>query len=133
MKRVRVLVVDDSPSMRALIVVKLEADPMIEVVGQAADALAARDAIKQINPDVMTLDVEMPKMSGLDFLDKVMRLRPLPVIMVSSLTERGAAITLELHAMNRQRTHAEGISESRGDHFEVVNPLGIGLLVNTIE
>ena len=91
MKPVRVLVVDDSASMRALIAMKLTADPSILVVGQAADPLQAREAIKALNPDVMTLDVEMPKMNGLDFLEKVMRLRPLPVIMISSITERGAA------------------------------------------
>ncbi len=91
MKPVRVLVVDDSASMRALIAMTLSSDPAIQVVGQAADPLEARDAIKALNPDVMTLDVEMPRMNGLEFLEKVMRLRPLPVIMVSSLTERGAA------------------------------------------
>ena len=91
MKPVRVLVVDDSASMRALIALTLSSDPGIQVVGQAADPLQAREAIKALNPDVMTLDVEMPKMNGLEFLDKVMRLRPLPVIMVSSITERGAA------------------------------------------
>ncbi len=94
MKPVRVLVVDDSASMRALICVTLAADPDIVVVGQAADPLQAREAIKSLNPDVMTLDVEMPKMNGLDFLEKVMRLRPLPVVMVSSLTERGAAAAI---------------------------------------
>jgi two-component system chemotaxis response regulator CheB len=94
MKPVRVLVVDDSASMRALIAHKLSSDPMIQVVGQAADPLQARDAIKALNPDVMTLDVEMPKMSGIEFLEKVMRLRPLPVLMVSSLTERGASATI---------------------------------------
>jgi len=91
MKPVRVLVVDDSASMRALICVTLSSDPAIQVVGQAADPLEAREAIKALNPDVMTLDVEMPKMNGLDFLEKVMRLRPLPVIMVSSLTDRGTS------------------------------------------
>ena len=94
MKPVRVLVVDDSASMRGLIAATLADDPGIEVVGQAADPLQAREAIKALNPDVMTLDVEMPKMNGLEFLEKVMRLRPLPVIMVSSLTERGAAATI---------------------------------------
>ncbi len=94
MKPVRVLVVDDSASMRALIAHKLSSDPTIQVVGQAADPLQAREAIKALNPDVMTLDVEMPKMNGIEFLEKVMRLRPLPVLMVSSLTERGAAATL---------------------------------------
>jgi two-component system chemotaxis response regulator CheB len=91
MRPIRVLVVDDSPSMRALIAHKLSSDPGIQVVGQAADPLQARDAIKALNPDVMTLDVEMPKMNGLEFLEKVMRLRPLPVLMVSSLTDRGTA------------------------------------------
>jgi two-component system, chemotaxis family, protein-glutamate methylesterase/glutaminase len=94
MRPVRVLVVDDSASMRALIAHKLSSDPTIQVVGQAADPLQARDAIKALNPDVMTLDVEMPKMNGLEFLEKVMRLRPLPVLMVSSLTERGASATI---------------------------------------
>jgi two-component system chemotaxis response regulator CheB len=94
MKPVRVLVVDDSASMRGLICATLSRDPSITVVGQAADPLQAREAIKLLNPDVMTLDVEMPRMNGLEFLDKVMRLRPFPVIMVSSLTERGAGITI---------------------------------------
>ena len=91
MKPLRVLVVDDSASMRALIAHKLSSDPGIQVVGQAADPLQARDLIKALNPDVMTLDVEMPKMNGLEFLERVMRLRPLPVLMISSLTDRGTA------------------------------------------
>jgi two-component system chemotaxis response regulator CheB len=97
MKTVRVLIVDDSASMRALIRATLEADrsKIITVVGEAANALQAREAIKALNPDVMTLDVEMPHMNGIEFLEKVMRLRPLPVIMVSSLTERGAMITIQ--------------------------------------
>ena len=94
MKPVRVLIVDDSATMRALIRATLGADPGVSVVGEAADALQAREAIRALNPDVMTLDVEMPHMNGLDFLEKVMRLRPLPVIMVSSLTERGGATTI---------------------------------------
>ena len=78
MKPVRVLVVDDSATMRGVIASTLSRDPAIEVVGMAADPLEAREAVKALNPDVMTLDVEMPKMDGLAFLDKVMRLRPLP-------------------------------------------------------
>jgi two-component system chemotaxis response regulator CheB len=93
-KRVRVLVVDDSATMRSLISAALSADREIEVVGEAADPLEARAAIKELNPDVMTLDVEMPKMDGLEFLDKVMRLRPFPVVMVSTLTARGASATI---------------------------------------
>jgi two-component system, chemotaxis family, protein-glutamate methylesterase/glutaminase len=95
MKPVRVLVVDDSATMRSLIRHKLSRHSGIEVVGEAGDPLEARSAIKALNPDVMTLDVEMPNMNGLDFLEKVMRLRPMPVVMVSTLTRAGADATLE--------------------------------------
>lgn len=92
---VRVLVVDDSATMRCLIAASLRRDPEIEVVGEAGDPYEARSAIKHLNPDVITLDVEMPNMNGLDFLEKIMRLRPTPVIMVSSLTHEGACATLQ--------------------------------------
>jgi two-component system chemotaxis response regulator CheB len=95
MKRVRVLIVDDSPTMRGLIDAVLGADPLIEVIGVAGDPIEARAAIKQLEPDVITLDIEMPNMSGLSFLEKIMRLRPMPVVMVSSLTQRGAEATLQ--------------------------------------
>ncbi len=91
---IRVLVVDDSATMRGLIANTLTRDPEIEVVGTAADPLQAREAIKALNPDVITLDVEMPNMNGLEFLEKLMRLRPTPVVMVSTLTVRGAEATL---------------------------------------
>lgn len=91
---IRVLVVDDSATMRSLIRATLERDPAIRIVGEAADPLEAREAIKALNPDVLTLDVEMPNMNGLDFLERIMRLRPMPVIMVSTLTSRGAEATL---------------------------------------
>lgn len=90
----RVLIVDDSATMRGLIRARLQTERGIEVVGEAADAHAARAAIKQLNPDVITLDVEMPDMNGLEFLEKIMRLRPMPVVMVSSHTEAGAEATL---------------------------------------
>jgi len=90
----RVLVVDDSPTMRGLIAAVLSSDPEVNVIGQAGDALEAREAIKRLNPDVLTLDIEMPNMNGLDFLEKIMRLRPMPVIMVSTMTHRGAEATL---------------------------------------
>ncbi|TCV76049.1 two-component system chemotaxis response regulator CheB [Neorhizobium sp. R1-B] len=90
----RVLVVDDSPTMRGLITAVLNSDPEVNVVGQAGDALEARAAIKQLNPDVVTLDIEMPNMNGLEFLEKIMRLRPMPVIMVSAMTHQGANATL---------------------------------------
>src|SRR5579871_6947052 len=91
---IKVLIVDDSAVVRKLLADALRADPDIHVVGGAADPFVARDLIKQHNPDVLTLDVEMPRMDGLDFLEKLMRLRPMPVVMVSSLTERGNEITL---------------------------------------
>ncbi|MBX9615137.1 MAG: chemotaxis response regulator protein-glutamate methylesterase [Caulobacteraceae bacterium] len=100
---IKVLVVDDSATMRALIIDTLRADPDLLVVGQAADPIEARAAIKDLNPDVVTLDVEMPNMNGLEFLERLMRLRPIPVIMVSTLTQRGADISiaaLELGAVD---------------------------------
>lgn len=94
MSTVKVLVVDDSATMRSLISAVLRRDPEISVVGHAGDPLEAREAIKQLNPDVITLDVEMPNMNGLSFLEKIMRLRPMPVVMVSTLTQIGADVTL---------------------------------------
>jgi two-component system chemotaxis response regulator CheB len=91
---VRVIVVDDSATMRGVITATLRVDPEIEVVGEAADPHEARQLIKQLAPDVITLDIEMPNMDGLAFLDKIMRLRPTPVIMVSTLTQAGAEINL---------------------------------------
>lgn len=93
--RIKVLVVDDSALMRKLLSEFLARDPQIEVVGAAPDPFVARDKIKALNPDVLTLDVEMPRMDGLTFLENLMRLRPMPVVMVSSLTERGAETTLQ--------------------------------------
>ncbi|MFT3694117.1 MAG: chemotaxis response regulator protein-glutamate methylesterase [Kofleriaceae bacterium] len=90
----KVLIVDDSALMRKMLTEILSTDPTLQVVGAAPDPLVARDMIKQLNPDVLTLDVEMPSMDGLTFLRNLMRLRPMPVVMVSSLTERGADATL---------------------------------------
>jgi len=92
---VRVLIVDDSAVMRQLLASLLSDDPDIEVVGTAADPHIARERIKALNPDVVTLDVEMPHMDGLTFLRKIMTLRPMPVVMISTLTQRGAETTLE--------------------------------------
>jgi len=91
---IRVLVVDDSATMRGLIIATLQRDPEITVIGQACDPIEARQAIKDLNPDVVTLDIEMPNMNGLDFLEKIMRLRPTPVIMISTLTHEGAEANL---------------------------------------
>lgn len=94
MQRKKVLIVDDSALVRQLLSDLLAADPDLEVVGTAGDPFAARDKIKRLNPDVITLDVEMPRMDGITFLENLMRLRPTPVVMVSSLTQRGAEVTL---------------------------------------
>jgi two-component system, chemotaxis family, protein-glutamate methylesterase/glutaminase len=93
--KVSVLIVDDSSVMRQLLTDALSADPEIEVVGSAPDPLIARERIKALNPDVVTLDVEMPHMDGLTFLRKIMTLRPMPVIMISTLTQAGAEVTLD--------------------------------------
>lgn len=93
-KKIRVLCVDDSALVRSLMTEIINSQPDMEVVATAPDPLVARELIKQHNPDVLTLDVEMPRMDGLDFLDRLMRLRPMPVVMVSSLTERGSEVTL---------------------------------------
>ena len=91
---IRVLCVDDSALVRKLLTEMLGKAPGIEVIGTAADPYAAREKIKQLNPDVITLDVEMPRMDGITFLENLMRLRPMPVVMVSSLTQQGADVTL---------------------------------------
>jgi two-component system, chemotaxis family, protein-glutamate methylesterase/glutaminase len=93
--KIRVLIVDDSALVRQTLTKIMETDKDIEVVGSAPDPMVAREKIKRLNPDVLTLDVEMPKMDGVTFLRNLMRLRPMPVVMVSSLTEKGAEITLE--------------------------------------
>jgi two-component system, chemotaxis family, protein-glutamate methylesterase/glutaminase len=91
---IKVLVVDDSALVRKLLSLMLSRSPDIQVVGTASDPYAARERIKSLNPDVITLDVEMPRMDGITFLENLMRLRPMPVVMVSSLTQRGADVTL---------------------------------------
>jgi two-component system chemotaxis response regulator CheB len=95
MKKIRVLVIDDSALIRSMLTEILASRDDIEVVGTAEDPFIAREKIKQLAPDVLTLDIEMPKMTGLQFLQNLMRLRPMPVIMVSTLTDRGAPETLE--------------------------------------
>src|SRR5690606_3814954 len=100
---IKVLIVDDSALVRKLLTEMLARDRDIRVGGAAADPYAAREKIKQLNPDVITLDVEMPRMDGITFLENLMRLRPMPVVMVSSLTQRGADVTfraLELGAID---------------------------------
>ncbi len=93
--KIKVLVVDDSALIRKLLTEIINADPQLEVVGTAEDPYFARDKIKQLRPDVLTLDIEMPRMDGITFLRNLMRLHPMPVIMISTLTEAGADVTLE--------------------------------------
>lgn len=95
MRKIKVLIVDDSAMIRKLVSEMLSDDSELEVVGTAANAFLARDKIKALNPDVITLDVEMPQMDGITFLKNLMRLRPMPVVMLSTLTAKGADHTLE--------------------------------------
>jgi len=121
--KIRVLVVDDSALIRSLLTEIINSQPDMEVVGAAPDPLIARDMIKQLNPDVLTLDVEMPKMDGLDFLEKLMRLRPMPVVMVSTLTERGSEITmraLELGATDFVTKPKMSISDGMREYTDVI-------------
>jgi two-component system chemotaxis response regulator CheB len=113
MTKTTVLVVDDSLTMRSIVSATLQSDPDIEVIGTAGDPLQAREAIKALNPDVITLDIEMPNMNGLEFLEKIMRLRPMPVIMISTLTQQGADASiraLELGAFDCVGKPSAGVS-----------------------
>ncbi|HKX94152.1 MAG TPA: response regulator, partial [Methylibium sp.] len=94
MAKTKVVVVDDSALVRGLLAEIINRQSDMQCIGAAADPLVAREMIRNLDPDVITLDVEMPRMDGLDFLSRLMRLRPMPVVMVSTLTERGAEVTL---------------------------------------
>ncbi len=121
--KIRVLIVDDSALVRQLLGEMLAQDPGIEVVGTAADPYQAREKIKKLNPDVLTLDVEMPRMDGLTFLSNLMRLRPMPVLMVSSLTERGADATLralELGAVDFVSKPKTDLAHTLADYAEEI-------------
>lgn len=103
MNKIKVLIIDDSALIRKLLTEIINSQSDMEAIGAAPDPLVAREMIRELNPDVLTLDVEMPKMDGIDFLEKLMRLRPTPVVMVSTLTEKGSDITfraLELGAVD---------------------------------
>ena len=113
MDKTRVLVVDDSALVRGLLTEIINRQPDMVCIGAASDPLVAREMIRNLNPDVLTLDIEMPRMDGLDFLSRLMRLRPMPVVMVSTLTERGAEATmraLELGALDFVAKPKVGIS-----------------------
>jgi two-component system chemotaxis response regulator CheB len=118
---IKLLIVDDSALVRKLLSEMLSKDRDIEIVGTASDPYAARERIKQLNPDVITLDVEMPRMDGITFLENLMRLRPMPVVMVSSLTERGADVTLralELGAIDFVTKPKVDVAGSLADYAE---------------
>ncbi len=121
--KIKVLCVDDSALIRSVMTEIINSQPDMVVVGTAADPLVARDLIKATNPDVLTLDVEMPRMDGLEFLDKLMRLRPMPVVMVSSLTERGSEIALralELGAIDFVTKPRLGVRDGLLNYTELI-------------
>lgn len=120
---VKVLIVDDSALIRSLLKDIIHNDPELQLVGAAPDAFVARDLIKQHSPDVITLDVEMPRMDGLTFLDKLMKGRPTPVLMISSLTEKGSEATLralELGAIDFIAKPRLGIAEGMQAYAEEI-------------
>lgn len=122
-EKIKVLIVDDSALVRQLLTELLATDHDLEVVGTAADPLIARGMIKNLNPDVLTLDVEMPRMDGLTFLANLMRLRPMPVVMVSSLTEKCAEITLralELGAVDFVAKPKFDVAHTLADYAEEI-------------
>jgi two-component system chemotaxis response regulator CheB len=127
LKKTRVVVVDDSALVRSLLTEIINREKDMECVGAANDPLIAREMIRELNPDVITLDIEMPKMDGIEFLGRLMRLRPMPVVMISTLTERGAEVTmraLELGAVDfvaKPRLGlTDGIAELAGQIVEKI-------------
>ncbi len=118
MKKIRVVVVDDSALVRSLLAGIINRQPDMECVGAANDPLIAREMIRELDPDVLTLDIEMPRMDGIDFLGRLMRLRPMPVVMISTLTERGAEVTmkaLELGAVDFVSKPRIGVADGLGE------------------
>lgn len=135
-KIIKVLVVDDSAVFRALLCELLGSDPELEVVGTAADPYQAREMIKQLEPDVLTLDIEMPKMNGVQFLKNLMRLRPMPVVMVSTLTQHGAETTLtalELGAVDYFPKPTQTISQLADYRSQVIEKVKLAACANVLQ
>ena len=120
---IKVLIVDDSLLIRKVMSDILSSDPDIDVVGVANDPYVAREKIKRLNPDVVTLDVEMPRMDGLDFLEKIMRLRPMPVVMVSALTQKGADVTLQSLEMGAVDVIAKPTMDGRRNWADIAGEI----------
>lgn len=112
---IRVLIIDDSATMRAILMSRLASEPDIAVIGTAANAAEGRELIKRFDPDVVTLDIEMPGMNGLDFLEKIMALRPTPVIIVSGSTEKGSDVTARALALGAVDCYLKSADLSLGD------------------
>ncbi len=122
-KKIRVVVVDDSALVRSLLAEIINRQQDMECVGTANDPLIAREMIRELSPDVITLDIEMPKMDGIEFLGRLMRLRPMPVVMISTLTERGAEVTmraLELGAVDFVAKPRIGVVDGINDLAEQI-------------
>ncbi|NIY48669.1 protein-glutamate methylesterase/protein-glutamine glutaminase [Cedecea colo] len=123
MHKIKVLCVDDSALIRNIMSDIVNQQPDMEMVATAPDPIIARDLVKRFNPDVLTLDVEMPRMDGLDFLERLMRLRPMPVIMISSLTSKGSEITLsalEMGAVDFVTKPQMGLKEGMAQYSELI-------------
>jgi two-component system chemotaxis response regulator CheB len=128
MSKIRVLIIDDSLVIRDVLTEILSSSPAIEVVGTAEDPLIAREMIKQLNPDVLTLDIEMPRMDGITFLRNLMRLRPMPVVMISALTESNAEITLTALALGA----VDFIAKPAGDTENTMNEYADEIIAKVI-
>lgn len=128
MNKIKALVIDDSQVIRNVLTEILNSSPSIEVVGTAEDPYVARELIKQLNPDVLTLDIEMPRMDGITFLRNLMRLRPMPVVMISALTESNAEVTLTALSLGA----VDFIAKPAGDTEEGMNEYAEEIIAKVI-
>lgn len=128
MSKIRALIVDDSQVIRNVLTEILNSSPLIEVVGVAEDPYVARELIKKLNPDVLTLDIEMPRMDGITFLRNLMRLRPMPVVMISALTESNAEVTLTALSLGA----IDFIAKPAGDTEEGMNEYAEEIIAKVI-